>query len=156
MVYESRVGETFLLGASTWRIEEIRPDRVIVTPAPGEPGKMPFWHGDGPGRPLELGRAIGSFVREVRQLAAAAAFERLQERHGLDDLAAENLLAYLKDQAEATGDIDACCFYLTQAYVFALACGAPEARGVLLFYLLPERTARSWKPGESLDSGDKH
>jgi ATP-dependent Lhr-like helicase len=63
MVYESRVGETFLLGASTWRIEEIRPDRVIVTPAPGEPGKMPFWHGDAIGRPIELGRAIGAFLR---------------------------------------------------------------------------------------------
>ena len=70
MVYESRVGETFLLGASTWRIEEIRPDRVIVTPAPGEPGKMPFWHGDAVGRPIELGRAIGAFLRELRADAA--------------------------------------------------------------------------------------
>ena len=66
MVYESRPGETFLLGASTWRIEDITPERVVVTPAPGEPGKMPFWHGDGPGRPLELGRAIGAFAREIR------------------------------------------------------------------------------------------
>ena len=65
MVYEARVGETFLLGASTWRIAEITFDRVVVTPAPGEPGKMPFWHGDGPGRPLELGRAVGAFVRSV-------------------------------------------------------------------------------------------
>ena len=103
MVYESRVGETFLLGASTWRIEDITYERVVVTPAPGVPGKMPFWHGDGPGRPLELGRAIGAFVREVRQLGDAAAIERLQQRHGLDDLAAENLLTYLTDQAEATG-----------------------------------------------------
>ena len=68
MVYESRPGETFLLGASTWRIEDITYDRVIVTPAPGQPGKMPFWHGDGPGRPLELGRAVGEFVREIRQV----------------------------------------------------------------------------------------
>ena len=68
MVYESRVGETFLLGASTWRIEEIRPDRVIVTPAPGEPGKMPFWHGDAIGRPIELGRAIGAFLRELEPM----------------------------------------------------------------------------------------
>ncbi|MEL0141384.1 MAG: DEAD/DEAH box helicase, partial [Acidimicrobiaceae bacterium] len=103
MVYESRVGETFLLGASTWRIEDITYERVVVTPAPGVPGKMPFWHGDGPGRPLELGRAIGAFVREVRQLDDATAIERLQQRHGLDDLAAENLLSYLTDQAEATG-----------------------------------------------------
>ena len=65
MVYEARVGETFLLGASTWRIVEITFDRVVVTPAPGEPGKMPFWHGDGPGRPLELGRAVGAFIRTV-------------------------------------------------------------------------------------------
>jgi ATP-dependent helicase Lhr and Lhr-like helicase len=66
MVYESRPGETFILGASTWRIEDISFERVIVTPAPGEPGKMPFWHGDRPGRPLELGRALGGFVREIR------------------------------------------------------------------------------------------
>ena len=66
MVYESRPGETFLLGASTWRIEEITFQKVIVTPAPGLPGKMPFWHGDGPGRPLELGRAMGAFTRELR------------------------------------------------------------------------------------------
>ncbi|MDE0676444.1 MAG: DEAD/DEAH box helicase [Acidimicrobiaceae bacterium] len=65
MVYEARVGETFLLGASTWRIAEITFDRVVVTPAPGEPGKMPFWHGDGPGRPLELGRAVGTFIRTI-------------------------------------------------------------------------------------------
>ncbi len=66
MVYESRAGETFLLGASTWRIEDITFERVVVTPAPGEPGKMPFWHGDRPGRPLELGRALGAFQREAR------------------------------------------------------------------------------------------
>ena len=66
MVYESRVGETFLLGAPTWRIEDITHERVVVTPAPGQPGKMPFWHGDGPGRPLELGRAVGEFVRTIR------------------------------------------------------------------------------------------
>ncbi len=65
MVYEARVGETFLLGASTWRIAEITFDRVVVTPAPGEPGKMPFWHGDRPGRPLELGRAVGAFIRTI-------------------------------------------------------------------------------------------
>src|SRR5207253_2419654 len=77
MVYESRTGETFLLGASTWRIEEITHERVVVTPAPGQPGKMPFWHGDRPGRPLELGRALGAFVREVRQQEPATAVARL-------------------------------------------------------------------------------
>ena len=66
MVYESRVGECFVLGASTWRIEEITFDRVVVTPAPGEPAKTPFWQGDKPGRPLELGRALGALVRELR------------------------------------------------------------------------------------------
>jgi len=103
MVYESRPGETFLLGASTWRIEDITPERVVVTPAPGEPGKMPFWHGDGPGRPLELGRAIGAFTRELRALPTEAATARLVDRHGLDPLAADNLLRYLDEQAEATG-----------------------------------------------------
>ncbi|MCV0403283.1 MAG: DEAD/DEAH box helicase [Chloroflexi bacterium] len=103
MVYESRVGETFLLGASTWRIEEIKPDRVIVTPAPGEPGKMPFWHGDAIGRPIELGRAIGAFLREMEPLKPAAAVKRLRDDHALDELAARNLVAYLGEQREVTG-----------------------------------------------------
>ena len=104
MVYESRVGETFLLGASTWRIEDITHERVVVTPAPGQPGKMPFWHGDGPGRPLELGQALGQFVREVRA-EGAASLERLQSDNGLDPLAARNLVAYLDEQAEACGGL---------------------------------------------------
>ncbi|HET7685579.1 MAG TPA: DEAD/DEAH box helicase [Candidatus Limnocylindria bacterium] len=103
MVYESRVGEVFLLGASSWRIEEIRHDRVIVTPAPGEPGKMPFWHGDLIGRPIELGRAIGAAVRELEAMPAAAAEARLRDSHRLDELAARNLVQYLADQREATG-----------------------------------------------------
>ena len=86
MVYESRPGETFLLGASTWRIEEITHERVVVTPAPGQPGKMPFWHGDGPGRPLELGRAVGCVhPRAARGRGRARRGRRLQARHGLDD-----------------------------------------------------------------------
>ncbi len=105
MVYESRPGETFLLGASTWRIEDITHERVVVTPAPGQPGKMPFWHGDGPGRPLELGRAMGEFMREIRSLDPAAARERLLDRHGLDELAAANLLLFLDEQMEAAGFI---------------------------------------------------
>ncbi len=103
MVYESRVGEVFLLGASSWRIEEIRHDRVVVTPAPGEPGKMPFWHGDLIGRPIELGRAIGATVRELETMQPAAAEKRLRDTHHLDELAARNLVQYLADQREATG-----------------------------------------------------
>jgi ATP-dependent helicase Lhr and Lhr-like helicase len=103
MVYESRPGETFLLGASTWRIEDISFERVTVTPAPGEPGKMPFWHGDRPGRPLELGRALGAFLRQVRELPAAEARARLVEEYGLDDLASANVLLYVQEQVEATG-----------------------------------------------------
>ena len=105
MVYECRPGETFILGASTWRIEDITFDRVVVSPAPGEPAKMPFWHGDGPGRPLELGRAVGAFTRTIRGLDQAEALARLAEVHHLDDRAARNLVAYLDEQAEATGAV---------------------------------------------------
>ena len=104
MVYESRVGECFVLGASTWRIEEITVDRVVVTPAPGEPAKTPFWKGDRPGRPLELGRALGGLVRELRALDAPRAEAALVER-GLDARAASNLRMYLDEQAESTGAI---------------------------------------------------
>ncbi len=103
MVYESRPGETFVLGASTWRIEDITFQKVTVTPAPGEPGKMPFWHGDRPGRPLELGRAVGAFVREVRELPPAKALALLRDEYALDELAAANLVQYIEEQAEATG-----------------------------------------------------
>ncbi len=102
MVFESHPGETFILGASTWRIVDITHDRVTVTPAPGEPGKMPFWKGDGPGRPLEFGRRIGALVRELRALPTPAALTRLVAEHDLDPGAAENLLQFLTDQAEAT------------------------------------------------------
>ena len=101
MVFESQVGETFTLGASTWRIEEITHDRVLVSPAPGEPGKMPFWHGDREGRPIELGYAIGKLIRDLRGISRPAAIERLVRDHDLDALAAENLLRYLDDQAAA-------------------------------------------------------
>ncbi|WCO68289.1 DEAD/DEAH box helicase [Iamia majanohamensis] len=99
MVYESRPGETFLLGATTWRIEDITHERVVVTPAPGLPGKMPFWHGDGPGRPLELGRAVGETTRTLRDLPHDEALARLRDVHRLDERAATNLLAYIEDQA---------------------------------------------------------
>ncbi|MHB8671278.1 MAG: DEAD/DEAH box helicase, partial [Acidimicrobiales bacterium] len=99
MVYESRPGETFVLGASTWRIEDITRDRVIVTPAPGQPGKMPFWHGDGVGRPYELGRAVGAFLREVGDWTD----ERLARDCALDRRAVANLRAYLAEEMDVTG-----------------------------------------------------
>src|SRR5206468_1356 len=103
MVYESRVGEAFVLGASTWRIEEITFDRVVVTPAPGEPAKTPFWKGDKPGRPLELGRALGALVRELRDAPDEA--ELRLASSGLDPRASANLRAFLDEQAEATGSV---------------------------------------------------
>ncbi len=112
MVYELRAGmhgDVIVLGASSWRIAEITPDRVLVTPAPGEPGKLPFWKGDMIGRPIELGRALGGFVRELEgQLdggvaGRTSALGRLRDRHHLDELAAENLLTYLEDEREAAG-----------------------------------------------------
>jgi ATP-dependent helicase Lhr and Lhr-like helicase len=105
MVFESRVGETFVLGASTWRIEEITHDRVTVSAAPGEPGKMPFWKGDMAGRPLELGMAIGKLGRELTELQPGPAIDRLERHHDLDRAAAANLLQYLADQRAATGVI---------------------------------------------------
>jgi ATP-dependent Lhr-like helicase len=99
MVYEARPGQTFLLGASTWRIEEITRDRVIVTPAPGAPGAIPFWRGDGVGRPAELGRAIGEFSRWAVDREPA---ELLDAGYDLDERAARNLIAYLREQQEAT------------------------------------------------------
>ncbi|MGO1053103.1 ATP-dependent helicase [Crossiella sp. CA198] len=101
MVYESRVGDTFLLGTSAWRVEDITHDRVIVTPAPGQPARMPFWKGDSPGRPLELGRALGRFVREVSTMDEPAARARVRAA-GLDEWAADNLLSYLAEQRAAT------------------------------------------------------
>src|SRR5437667_6355763 len=92
MVYEARAGQTFLLGASTWRIEEITRDRVLVSPAPGVPGAVPFWKGEGIGRPYELGAAIGEASRALLALSHEAAMERLQDQHALDERAAGNLL----------------------------------------------------------------
>jgi ATP-dependent Lhr-like helicase len=103
MVYESRSGDTFVLGASAWRIEEVTRDRVVVTPAPGEFARVPFWKGDKPGRPLELGRALGAATRELHAATPAVANERLRGEFGLDERAASNLLGYLAEQAEATG-----------------------------------------------------
>ncbi|MEJ7749006.1 MAG: DEAD/DEAH box helicase [Candidatus Limnocylindrales bacterium] len=112
MVYELRAGmhgDVIVLGASSWRVMEIGHDRVTVTPAPGIPGKLPFWKGDAVGRPIELGRAMGAFVGELERdllrgaRGRAEASQRLREQHDLDERAAENLLAYLEDEREATG-----------------------------------------------------
>jgi ATP-dependent Lhr-like helicase len=105
MVYEARAGQTFLLGASTWRIEEITRDRVLVSPAPGVPGAVPFWKGEGVGRPVELGAAIGAASRQICALSEAKALEALRTDYSLDALAARNLLAFLHEQERATGAV---------------------------------------------------
>ncbi len=105
MVFESRTGDTFVLGASTWRVEEITQDRVLVSPAPGEPGKMPFWHGDQAGRPLEFGRRIGGLVRSLREMPRSVAVTTLTSEHDLDPQAAENVMRYLADQELASGQV---------------------------------------------------
>ena len=104
MVYESRVGEVFLLGSSSWLIQDITHDRVLVSPAPGQAGKMPFWRGDSLGRPVELGRALGAFVRELGSATEAEAIQRARTA-GLDDWAAANLVSYLTEQRAATGHL---------------------------------------------------
>ena len=105
MVFETRPGENILLGASTWRVEEITRDRVIVSPAPGEPGKLPFWRGDGPGRPIELGRALGAFVRRLGGMSQPKAVGWLQDRANLDANAARNLAGYIAEQKQHTGSL---------------------------------------------------
>ena len=102
MVFESRNGDTIVLGASTWRIEEISHNKVVVSPAPGEPGKMPFWRGDSASRPVDFGRQIGEMSRELLRLPRPVAFTKLVEEHSLDSMAAENLLRFLEDQVAAT------------------------------------------------------
>jgi ATP-dependent Lhr-like helicase len=104
MVYESRVGDVFTLGSSSWRIEDISHDRVLVSPAPGQPGKLPFWKGDAQGRPLELGRALGAFVRDLQRRDPDDARKHLLSI-GLDEWAADNTLAYLAEQRESTGHV---------------------------------------------------
>lgn len=105
MVYESREGDTFLLGSSAWRISQITHDTVEVVPAPGVPAKMPFWHGDMLGRPLEMGREVGRFIRETSALDPADAIEKLQEYSSLNEYAARNLVIYLGEEREATGTL---------------------------------------------------
>ncbi|MFB1488589.1 MULTISPECIES: DNA glycosylase AlkZ-like family protein [unclassified Thiocapsa] len=105
MVFETKAGDCVLLGASTWRVDAITRDRVLVSPAPGEPGKLPFWRGDGPGRPVELGRAVGAFTRAVAAIPAERAAAWIREQTPLDALAASNLAAYIQDQRTATGQV---------------------------------------------------
>ena len=102
MVFEASAGETFLLGASSWRIEEITSDRVLVSPAPGEPGKMPFWKGDAADRPAEFGGRVGALLRKVRTTAPEELVAMLESEHDLDTLAAHNLIDYVQDQLDAT------------------------------------------------------
>lgn len=104
MVYESRVGDVFALGATSWRIEDITHDRVLVSPAPGQPGKLPFWHGDALGRPVEVGRALGELTRSLAHQDESAARDSLLDA-GLDDWAADNLLRYVDEQKSATGHV---------------------------------------------------
>ncbi|MER5892700.1 DEAD/DEAH box helicase [Streptomyces sp. NPDC001876] len=104
MVYESRIGDVFTLGTTSWRIEDITRDRVLVSPAPGVPGRLPFWKGDQLGRPLELGRALGAFLREVGGLSPEDARHRLLAA-GLDAWAADNILSYLDEQRRACGHV---------------------------------------------------
>ena len=108
MVYETRPGHVIALGASSWRVMEITRDRVVVDPAPGEPARLPFWRGDGPGRPIELGRALGAFVRELderREQSTEDATTWLRESWSLDENAAGNLVGYVREQREATGSV---------------------------------------------------
>jgi ATP-dependent Lhr-like helicase len=107
MVFELKPGEVFLLGASSWRVDQVTHDRVLVTPAPGEPGKMPFWKGDRAGRPLETGLAIGELTRAIARAPDGVATERLVREHALDPLAAANLVRYVRDQAAASAVPDA-------------------------------------------------
>jgi ATP-dependent Lhr-like helicase len=105
MVYEARAGQTFLLGASTWRIEEITRDQVLVSPAPGVPGAVPFWKGEGVGRPYELGQKIGAASRQLSAMKDDKATALLQDDYHLDPRAARNLLTFLRDQQDATGAV---------------------------------------------------
>ncbi|HSJ07149.1 MAG TPA: DEAD/DEAH box helicase [Longimicrobiales bacterium] len=105
MVHEITAGQTFTLGASTWRIQRINRNRVVVEPAPGEAGRLPFWKGEGPGRPLELGTALGAATRDLAAMKPAAAEAALRGQYGLDERAARNLLDYLDEQRSATGSL---------------------------------------------------
>ena len=116
MVFESKVGDVFLLGASSWRVLEITHDRVLVVPAPGVPGRMPFWHGDRPGRPFEFCQAIGRLARQLIGADESAALHTLAEKHGLDRQAAVNLMRYLNDQVTATEQLPSDLCIVVESY----------------------------------------
>ncbi len=116
MVFECRTGDVFVLGASSWRIDDITHDRVLVTPAPGEPGRMPFWHGDRPGRAPELGEAMGALARELAE-SETEACARLVSEHALDAGGAENLAAYVRAQHEATGRVPSDRTWIIERFV---------------------------------------
>jgi ATP-dependent Lhr-like helicase len=105
MVFETRPGDRIILGASTWAVESIGRDRVVVSPAPGEPGRVPFWHGDSVGRPVELGRALGAFTREIGQCSNDSRAAYIQANAPLNDHAAQNLATYVRDQLALTGTL---------------------------------------------------
>jgi ATP-dependent Lhr-like helicase len=105
MVHETKTGDNILLGATTWRVEEITRDRVVVSPAPGEPGRLPFWKGEGPRRPVEVGRAIGAFLRELSAVPRDRAEAWIRERSPLDELAARNLADYVAEQRAHSGAV---------------------------------------------------
>ena len=117
MVFESDIGDVFSLGASSWRIEELTHDRVLVSPAPGEAAKLPFWHGDGPGRAAEFGEAVGRLARELVALAPAEATALLQLRHALTEHAATTLVGYLSEQVKATGEVPSDTTLVVERYV---------------------------------------
>ncbi|MFK7957933.1 MAG: DEAD/DEAH box helicase [Lysobacterales bacterium] len=105
MVFETRVGDNIMLGASTWRVDGITRDRVIVAPAPGEPGRLPFWRGDGPGRPIELGQAIGEFLRKAGRFGESKARAWIADNTPLDEMAVSNLAAYVQEQKTHSGTL---------------------------------------------------
>ncbi|HRI67238.1 MAG TPA: DEAD/DEAH box helicase, partial [Polyangium sp.] len=117
MVFEAREGEVFVLGASSWRIAEITHDRVLVTPAPGQPGKMPFWRGDRGGRGPALGAAMGELAREIASRSEAAAEAYLRTHHDLEPRAAKNLVKYIHDEQRATGQVPSDCTMVIERFV---------------------------------------
>jgi ATP-dependent helicase Lhr and Lhr-like helicase len=100
-VHESRVGDVFQLGSSTWRINTIEHDRVIVTPAPGAPARMPFWHGEFMARSIELSRRVGALRRESS--VSQASDEEFAAEHECDVSSATTLRSYVAEQRAATG-----------------------------------------------------
>ncbi|SHR51301.1 ATP-dependent helicase Lhr [Mycobacteroides abscessus subsp. abscessus] len=104
MVYESRPGDVISLGATSWRITEITHERVVVVPAFGQPGRLPFWRGDSVGRPAELGIALGQLTGELAS-ARDAEFDKRCAAMGFDDFATGNLRTLLTDQLRSTGAV---------------------------------------------------